>query len=86
MTEEFARQLAEGGWNLAWCNEKELDVAERHGLRAQLLTGLLTPKQFVEADNRKRLGELITRVRNHPALYSQLIIVSYNRTRIPVGA
>ena len=70
VTEEFARQLAEGGWNLAWCNEKELDVAERHGLRAQLLTGLLTPKQFVEADNRKRLGELIARVRNHPALYS----------------
>ena len=70
VTDDFARQMAEGGWNLAWCNEKELDIAQRHGLRGQLLTGLLSPKSFAQADNRKRLGELIDRVRNHPALYS----------------
>ncbi len=83
VTDEFARQMAEGGWNLAWCNEKELDVAQRHGLRAQLLTGLLSPKSFAQADNRKRLGELISRVRNHPALYSYHLSDEPSTRRFP---
>ena len=41
MTEATAKQMAEGGWNLVWCTEKELDVAHRFGLRAQLQDGLL---------------------------------------------
>src|SRR5215468_7101263 len=36
MTDATATQMAEGGWNLVWCTEKELGVAQRHGLRAQL--------------------------------------------------
>ena len=36
LTDAVATQMAEGGWNLVWCTEKELDVAKRHGLRAQL--------------------------------------------------
>ena len=43
MTDAVARQMAEGGWNVVWCTEKELDVAQRHGLRAQLSDGLLSP-------------------------------------------
>lgn len=27
MTDETARQMADGGFNLVWCTEKELDVA-----------------------------------------------------------
>ena len=33
MTDATAAQMAEGGFNLVWCGEKELDVAQRHGLR-----------------------------------------------------
>ena len=36
MTDKTAQQMSEGGWNLVWCGESELDVAARHGLRAQL--------------------------------------------------
>src|SRR5262249_31799741 len=43
MTDATARQMADGGWNLVWCTEPELDTARRHGLRAQLHDGLLSP-------------------------------------------
>jgi hypothetical protein len=65
--------MTEGGWNLVWCAEKELDVAQRHGLRAQLQDGLLTPGTLDNAAQRAKLDALITRVRNHPALYSYFI-------------
>ncbi len=42
MTDATAVQMKEGGWNLVWCAEKELDTARRHGLRAMLQDGLST--------------------------------------------
>ena len=39
MTDATATQMAEGGWNVVWCSEQELDVAQRHGLRHALCTG-----------------------------------------------
>ena len=72
LTDTVARQMAEGGWNLVWCGEKELDVAQRHGLRAQLQDGLLT-RTLDNSAQRAKLDALITRVRNHPALYSYFI-------------
>src|SRR4051812_28057364 len=41
MTDAAAQQLKAGGWNLAWCREKELDIVAKHGLRAQLNDPLL---------------------------------------------
>jgi hypothetical protein len=73
MTDAVARQMAEGGWNVVWCREKELDVAQRHGLRAQLRDGLLSPKSLDDPARRKKLDALIDRVRNHPALYCYYI-------------
>ena len=73
MTDEVARQMAEGGFNLVWCTEKELDVAQRHGLRAQLHDGLLSPATLDDPTQREKLDALIDRVRNHPALYSYYI-------------
>ena len=73
LTDVVARQMAEGGWNLVWCGEKELDVAQRHGLRAQLQDGLLAPATLDNPAQRAKLDALITRVRNHPALYSYFI-------------
>ena len=72
--------MSEGGWNLAWCNEKELDVAQRHGLRAQFYDGLISPASLEDQPKREKLDELIGRVRSHPALYSYFITDEPNAT------
>lgn len=73
MTDALARQMAEGGWNVVWCTEKDLDVVHRHGLRAQLSDGLLSPSVLDQPAEREKLDALIRRVRNHPALYSYFL-------------
>ena len=73
MTDAAARQLAEGGWNVVWCGEKELDVAQRHGLRGQLTDPLLAPEALADPTKREALDALISRVRKHPALYCYFI-------------
>ena len=73
LTDTVARQMAHGGWNLVWCREKELDVARRHGLRAQLRDPLLSPATLAVPERRRKLDALIARVCKHPALYSYFI-------------
>ncbi len=73
MTDAAARQMAEGGWNLVWCRENELDVAGRHGLRAMLHDGLLAPASLDNPAQREKLDALVARVRKHPALYCYFI-------------
>ena len=73
MTDATAAQMAEGGFNLVWCGEKELDVAQRHGLRGQLTDGLLSPAALEDPAQREKLDALIARVRHHPALYDYFI-------------
>jgi hypothetical protein len=69
MTEATARQMSEGNWNLVWCREAELDMAQRFGLRAYLHDGLLRPESLDDPGVKAKLEALIGRVRNHPALY-----------------
>jgi hypothetical protein len=38
-----ASQLAGGGFNPAWCGEKDLDLLERYGLRRMLTDAPLSP-------------------------------------------
>jgi hypothetical protein len=83
MTDAVARQMAEGGWNLVWCTEQELDVAQRHGLRAQLRDGLLSPATLEDPARRAKLDALIARVRNHPALYSYFITDEPSASEFP---
>jgi hypothetical protein len=97
LTDSVAKQMAEGGFNLVWCGEKELDVAQRHGLRAQLTDGLLAPASLDDPARREQLDALIRRVSKHPALYAYFItdepsaaqfpalgkLVSYLRQRDP---
>jgi len=73
LTDAVARQMADGGWNLVWCAEKELDVAARHGLRAQLSDPLLSPAALDDPAQRGKLDALVARVRTHSALYSYFI-------------
>jgi len=83
MTDAVARQMAEGGFNLVWCTEQELDVAQRHGLRAQLRDGLLSPAALDDPARRGKLDALVARVRNHPALYSYFITDEPNAAEFP---
>jgi hypothetical protein len=83
MTDAAARQLAEGGWNLVWCGEKELDVAQRHGLRGQLADPLLVPSTLDNPAQRTQLDALVARVRTHPALYAYFLTDEPNAKDFP---
>jgi hypothetical protein len=74
MTDPVAKQMAEGGFNLVWCVEKDLDVAQRHGLRGLLQDGLLSPATLDDPAQREKLDALIARVKNHAAMYAYYII------------
>ncbi len=73
MSNATAQQLAEGGWNLVWCGEQELDTVQRHGLRAMLQDGLLAPASLDNPESRSKLDALIERVRKHPACYAYFL-------------
>ena len=80
MTDATATQMRDGGFNLVWCGEKELDVAQRHGLRAQLTDGLLSPTVLEQPAERAKLDALIGRVRSHPAMYAYFLTDEPNTT------
>ncbi len=74
MTEASAQMMKDGGWNLIWCTEKDLDIAQKLGLKAMLRDGLLYPDKMDDPDKIAKLIELVKRVRNHPALDSYFIV------------
>lgn len=80
MSDSAAKQMAEGGWNVVWCGEKDLDVAGRHGLRGQLQDPLIAPGTVEDPAQREKLDGLIARVQKHPALYSYFITDEPNAT------
>ena len=75
LTDAVARQMAEGGWNLVWCdNEAELDIAQRHGLRGQFPSHWpRLPRLLDDPAQRAKLDAMIDRVRNHPAFYQYFV-------------
>ena len=80
MTDATAKQMAEGGWNVVWCTEKELDVARSHGLRGQLTDPLISPASLDDPAQCQKLDALIARVSQHPALYCYYITDEPNTT------
>jgi hypothetical protein len=70
MTDAVAEQMFGGGFNMVWCAEKDLDVAGRHGLRAQLQDPLIIPATLDDPAKRAQLDALIDRVKSHPAMYA----------------
>src|SRR6476659_5541810 len=70
MSEAVVRQMKEGGFNVVWCGEKDLDLLQKHGLRGMLQDALLAPATVDSPEQRAKLDALIERVRKHPALYS----------------
>ncbi len=86
MTDAVARQMAEGGFNVVWCGEQELDLVHRHGLRAQLQDGLISLGSLEDPEARAKLDALIDRVKSHPALYSYYITDEPNASTFPQWA
>lgn len=74
MTEQVVRQMADGGFNVVWCGADQLDLVHRFGLRGMVHDALLTPASLDTPAQREKLGQLVDRVRNHPAFYSYYII------------
>ena len=74
ITDAVARQMGEGGFNLIWCAETEMDAAKRLGLRVLLQDGLLRPETLDDPAQLAKLDALIARARNHPSLYAYYII------------
>lgn len=83
MTDATAVQMKEGGFNLVWCAEKELDTARRHGLRAMLQDGIIDPASLDDPVKRAKLDALIDRVKGHPALYAYYITDEPNTSVFP---
>jgi hypothetical protein len=75
LTDAVARQMADGGWNVVCCDTvAELDIAQRHGLRAQFPSHWSAlPRPFDDPAQRAKLDALIDQVRNHPALYQYAV-------------
>ena len=71
LTERAAKQLKEGGFNLAWAQSREeLDVAAKYGLRAIYCMGASV--RYLKKDGVLEDPELESRIRavkDHPALY-----------------
>lgn len=74
MSDKVARQMAEGGFNVVWCGEKDLDLLKSHRLRGMLHDPLIAPATLENAEKTRQLDALIDRVKKHPAMYSYYII------------
>ncbi|YCM43286.1 hypothetical protein V2O64_18440 [Verrucomicrobiaceae bacterium 227] len=74
LSDAAASRLVEGGWNFVWCEEKELDVVQRHGLRGLVTSDLLTPATLDDPKRREALDAFILRIRNHPGLYAYHLV------------
>ena len=83
MTDATAQQMAEGGFNVVWCTENQLDTVAAHGLRAMLHHGLLRPATLDDPEQTAQLDALIERVKGHPALYAYFMTDEPSASRLP---
>ncbi len=73
LTDTWAKQLKEGGFNTVWASSpEELDIAAKYGFRVIYSVDPKTEWAKVDLDDpaqKAALTERINRVKNHPALY-----------------
>jgi len=72
LNESSVNNLVEGGFNLVWSGEGNLDLAQRNGLRAQIWLAQ-TPETLNDPSQMAVVDAQIERVRKHPAVYSYYI-------------
>jgi hypothetical protein len=69
INDSSVKQMAEGGFNLIWGNEKDLNVASKYKRRLMLFNDLLRPEVLDNPVELAKLDALINRVKKHPAMY-----------------
>jgi len=72
-TDEALAAVAAEHYTMTWTPADGLDVAHRHGLRAMLQDGLLTPASLDDPGQKAKLDALIDRVKDHPTLEAYFI-------------
>lgn len=71
------------GFNLTWALESKLDIVQKQGLNVMLSDELLTPSTLDNPGTRKKLDELISRVKNHPSLEAYILADEPGATDFP---
>jgi hypothetical protein len=83
MSDAVAKQMAEGGFNVVWCAENQLDLVAKHKLRGMVHDALINPNSLDNPDTKQKLDNLIERCKKHPAFYSYYIIDEPSATTFP---
>ncbi len=83
MSEKVAQQMQDGGFNVVWCSEDQLNLLKKHNLRGMVHNGLLNPATLDKPDQTQKLNDLIDFCKNHPAFYSYYIIDEPSATTFP---
>lgn len=83
ITEASAKQMADGNFNLIWCYEAEIPVAQKYGLRFLFQDPLLVPETMEDPAKLAKLNELIARVKKQRGLYAYYIIDEPSSTLFP---
>jgi hypothetical protein len=83
MSEAACEQMVDGGFNVVWCNEKDLDLLAKHKLRGMVHDPLLAPATLDDAEQRAKLDALIDRVKAHPAMYSYFVTDEPSAAQFP---
>jgi hypothetical protein len=70
----FAKQLVDGGWNVAHCREADIPIINKYKLRMLLWDDLLTPQTLDSPEATAKLDALIDRVKDNPNMYMYFLI------------
>lgn len=70
----FAKQLKDGGWNVAHCREADIPIINKYKLRMLLWDDLLTPQTLDSPEATAKLDALINRVKDNPNMYMYFLI------------
>jgi len=82
-TDEALAAVAAEHYTMTWVPESGLDLAAKHGLRAMLQDGLISPASLDDPGKRAQLDALIERVKDHPALYAYYILDEPSAAQFP---
>jgi hypothetical protein len=82
ITDTSAKQMADGGFNLIWCNTAaEMDIAQKYGLRVLLHNSLLSEQTMNDPAKIAQLDAFIAQVKNKSCLYGYYITDEPNASR-----
>jgi Beta-galactosidase len=77
------KQVSDGGFNLLWGTEKDLDMALKYQRRLMISSDLLRPEVLDDPVRLAKLDALIDRVKKHPAMYFYFIGDEPNAKKFP---